>query len=399
MRILQINNVVNSGSTGRIAEEIGSVLIDHSHESYIAHGSYAAHKGKKPESRSQLLKVGKETDTYYHGIYTLLTDKHGLASSRATKNLTKAIEKIKPDVIGLHNIHGYYLNYRILFEYIKSNQIPVLWTFHDCWPFTGHCAYFDGVGCEKWKTHCHECPLTGYYPKSYVDRSFKNFEDKKNAFQGVNQLKIITPSRWLANVVKQSFLKEYPVEVIHNGINLEVFKANLDDFDDKEVIVLGVASTWDRRKGLKDFIALRQYLPDSFKIVLIGLDDNQIKELPEGIVGISRTENKEALVKWYNRASVFVNPTYVDNFPTTNIEALACGTPIITYNTGGSPEAIDSETGKVVEKGDIVRLSEEIRRIKKNKDVIAKCQQRAQSLFDGKQRFLDYLELYTKFTS
>ena len=397
MKILQINNVVNSGSTGRIAEEIGNVLIDHGHESFIAHGSYAAHKGKKTLSKSKLIKIGTEFDAYYHGIYTLLTDKHGLASVKATRKLVKKINYINPDVIGLHNIHGYYINYEILFEFIKRNKIPVLWTFHDCWPFTGHCAYYDGVDCKKWKTHCNNCPLSNFYPKSFKDRSFYNFIDKKKSFKGVDQLKIITPSHWLAKEVKASFLKDYPVEVIHNGINLNIFRPEVQNFKSDEKIVLGVASIWDRRKGLKDFISLRSYLPESYNIVLIGLNEKQIKALPEGITGISRTENIEALVQWYNQATVFVNPTYIDNFPTTNIEALACGTPVISYNTGGSPEAFDGKTGMVVEKGNVKQLSECIKTTIKDKSVIANCRNRAEAMFDSKKRFLDYLKLYTNF--
>jgi glycosyltransferase involved in cell wall biosynthesis len=388
MRVLQINDVVNSGSTGRIAEDIGVTLIDNGHESFIAYA-----KADRP-SKSHKIKVGNKLDIYDHAIKTLLFDKHGLGSVKATKRLIKDVDSIKPDIIGLHNIHGYYLNYEILFDYIKREDIPVIWTLHDCWPFTGHCAYFERFGCEKWKTQCNTCPLTSYYPKSLVDRSYNNYLDKKNAFQGVKNLKIITPSHWLKNYVEQSFLKDYPVQVIHNGINLNLFKPKVFNFVENEKIALGVASVWHPRKGLKDFEILRKHLSPSFKIVLIGLTKKQISALPEGIIGISRTESIEALVDWYNRATVFVNPTYIDNFPTTNIEALACGTPVITYNTGGSPEAIDKNSGIVIEKGDIVKLAQSIESMQKNKETIAKCRKRAESLFDSKQRFLDYLNLY-----
>ena len=394
MRILQINNVVNSGSTGRIAEQIGRKFTENDNESYIAHGSYAAHNDKKPVSESKLIKVGKEIDTYHHGIYTLLTDKHGLGSANATNKLLKKIDAINPDVLGLHNIHGYYLNFKILFEFIKLKRLPVIWTFHDCWPFTGHCAYFSGVGCEKWKNHCDKCPLTKIYPKALIDRSYKNFEDKQEAFTGVKNLKIITPSHWLRDLVKQSFLKEYPVEVIHNGIDLEMFKPMENIFDPKEKIVLGVASTWDKRKGLNDFIQLRNKIDSNIKIILIGLSSKHIKNLPEGIKGIERTENVEALVEWYNKASVFVNPTYVDNFPTTNIEALASGTPVITYKTGGSPEAVNSQTGQVVPKGDINALAKAITDISKDETLINLCRERAINAFNAKDRYEDYMKLY-----
>lgn len=388
MRILQINTTVNSGSTGRIAEDIGKVLTQHGHESSIAFG-----RGDRP-SQSQKIRIGSKWDIYYHGLQTMLFDKHGLASQKATKNLITTIESLKPDMLGLHNLHGYYLNYPILFNYIKAIQLPVVWTFHDCWPFTGHCAYFDSVNCTKWKTHCQQCPLTGNYPKAWVDRSFQNFDEKKEAFLGVKNLTIVTPSQWLANLVKQSFLKEYPTQVIHNGIDLEVFTPLEGAYNPEEKTILGVASTWDARKGLSDFIALRKILPEKYKIILIGLHSKQIETLPSGIQGIARTENIQELVKYYNQATVFVNPTYVDNFPTTNIEALACGTPVITYNTGGSPEAIDELTGYTVEKGNVQALAEAIQKIEKTPQQIEHCRNRALNRFDSLARYKDYLHLY-----
>jgi glycosyltransferase involved in cell wall biosynthesis len=390
LKILQINSVANSGSTGRIAEEIGKVLLKQGHESYIAYG-----RNHQP-SQSQLIKIGNQNDIYLHGVQTLLFDKHGLASKKATKNFLKVIDEIQPDIIAIHNLHGYYINYPLLFNYIKERNIPVTWTFHDCWPFTGHCSYFERVSCEKWKTHCHKCPLSDAYPKSFKDRSFQNFIDKQSAFLGVDQLKIITPSLWLVDLVKQSFLKPYPVEVVHNGVDLNRFKPLAIDKKNKRNIILGVASTWDPRKGLLDFIELRKLLSPAYKIVLIGLSQKQIDALPEGILGIRRTENVEALVEWYNKANFFVNPTYVDNFPTTNIEALACGTPVITYNTGGSPEAIDTETGEVVDKGDVAGIAEAIKNLglKDQYELSRKCVDRAKLLYDKEHRYLDYLKIF-----
>jgi glycosyltransferase involved in cell wall biosynthesis len=388
MNILQINSVVNSGSTGRIAEEIGKVLLEHGHESYIAYG-----RNQQP-SQSQLIKIGNQNDIYLHGVQTLLFDKHGLASKKATKNFLKVIDEIRPDIIGLHNLHGYYINYPLLFNYLKERNIPVTWTFHDCWPFTGHCAHFMRVNCEKWKTHCNQCPLSQAYPKSFIDRSYLNFEDKKEAFIGHPNLTIITPSFWLKEIVQKSFLKEYSIEVIHNGIDLEIFHPK--EQNTKQKIVLGVASTWGDQKGLLDFKKLRDKLPLEVEIVLIGLSESQIKGLPKGIIGIRRTENVVDLAEWYSKASVFVNPTYVDNFPTTNIEALACGTPVITYNTGGSPEAIDTETGEVVDKGDVAGIAEAIKNLglKDQYELSRKCVDRAKLLYDKEHRYLDYLKIF-----
>ncbi|NOR28395.1 MAG: glycosyltransferase [Lutibacter sp.] len=391
MKLLQINTIVNSGSTGRITEDIGSVAIENGHESFIGYG-----RGNQ-SSKSKLIKIGTTKDIYIHGLKTLLLDKHGLGSKKATKYFIAQIEECKPDVIGLQNIHGYYLNYQVLFDYLKKHQLPVIWTFHDCWPFTGHCSYFEMVACEKWITHCEKCPQKSSYPKSFNDRSFNNYRDKKIAFVGLKNLHIITPSYWLKEKVEQSFLKDYTVEVIHNGVDLNRFR-----FLNKELpktnIILGVASIWDKRKGLADFIKLRESISNKFQIVLIGLNDSQIKKLPKGIVGIQRTESIEELVAWYNKAMVFVNPTYTDNFPTTNIEALACGTPVITYNTGGSPEAIDGSTGIVVEKGNVQKLKNAIEEVsKKGKENYSYlCRERAEKLFNKDKRFQEYINLYTK---
>lgn len=403
MKILQINTTVNSGSTGRIAEDIGQVLMANGHESYIAYG-----RGTQ-KSKSNLIKIGSKKDMFIHGLISRLFDRHGFGSEKATKELLKQIDKIKPDVIGLHNVHGYYLNIEVLFNYLAERKIPVIWTFHDCWPFTGHCTYFDSVGCEKWKTQCEKCPKTKMYPASLGwDNSFKNFQDKKAIFNQVENLQIVTPSNWLKDLVKLSFLK-HTATCIHNGIDINQFRP-LSDTDalkekwqllDKKV-VLGVASTWDERKGLSDFNHLSESLPDNYQIILIGLTKNQLEKLPKNIIGIERTESVAELAQYYNIATVFVNPTYQDNFPTTNIEALACGTPVITYNTGGSPEAIDSETGIVVPKGNKKALRDAIVEwceVKDENIVRAKCRERAIKQFNKDDRYLEYLHLYEKISS
>ena len=397
MKIFQINTTVNSGSTGRIAEEIGNVLIANGHESYIAYG-----RGNQ-NSKSTKIKIGSSTDVAIHGVITLLTDRHGFGSRKATHNLIKKIDEINPDVIGLHNLHGYYLNIEILFKYIAEKNIPVIWTFHDCWPFTGHCTYFDSVGCEKWKTQCNKCPKTKMYPKSIgLDNSFKNYNDKKRIFNQVQNLHIVTPSHWLKGLVKESYLK-HPVTCIHNGIDLNQFRlaTNTDALREKlqlqnKKIVLGVASIWDERKGLLDFKKLARLLSDSYKIVLIGLTQKQIDILPNNMLGIKRTESVAELATYYSMANVFVNPTYQDNFPTTNIEALACGTPVITYNTGGSAEAIDEETGEIVQKGEIQLLKQAIEKWCENSSVkiSIKCRTRAEKFFNKEDRYSEYLAIY-----
>jgi putative colanic acid biosynthesis glycosyltransferase len=397
MRVLQINASINSGSTGRIAEDIGNVLLSKSHESYIAGA-----RGIKI-STSNLIAIGGRIDLYYHGFISLFLDRHGFGSKRATRKLLKEIERIKPDVLVLHNIHGYYLNIELLFKYIAASNIPVLWTLHDCWSFTGHCTFFDSVNCEKWKTQCNNCPKTRMYPKSlFLDNSFSNFNNKKRIFGQAENIQIVTPSIWLKKLVELSFLKQ-PVRCIHNGIDLNKFSPSKNNTQLKiklglttEKVVLGVASIWDKRKGLEDFLELASLLTEEYKIVLVGLNKNQIKNLPSNVLGINRTESVTELASYYSLASVFVNPTYQDNFPTTNIEALACGTPVITYNTGGSPEAVDEETGVVVSKGNVIELKKAIIQFASynNEMLSIKCRERAEKHFDKENRFLDYLTVF-----
>ena len=399
MKLLQINTTLNTTSTGRITEEIGLCAMVHGFDSYVA-----CRRVGQIGSRSQTIKIGSNFDRYLHGFKTRLLDRHGFGSKRSTQRLIKKIRKIDPDVIGLHNLHGYYLNIKILFGYLKKVQKPVVWTFHDCWPFTGHCVYFDRVSCEKWKTECRNCPMKTFYPASYgLDQSNRNFHDKKRLFTALNNLTIVTPSHWLRELVEKSFLADYPVEVIHNGIDLEVFRPGRDHLPEevqklKKKIILGVASVWDDRKGLAEFEKLAPLLDEQYQVVLVGLSEAQIRELPKTIIGIARTENVQQLASLYSAAEVFVNPTFSDNFPTTNIEALACGTPVVTYNTGGSPEAIDEETGVVVNQGDVEALKKAIEKTSNRGGATyqQKCRQHALNHFNKDDRFLDYLKLYEK---
>jgi glycosyltransferase involved in cell wall biosynthesis len=398
LKLLQINTTLNSGSTGRISEDIGKAAIASGNQSYIA----AAYTNRPSES--SVIKIGGDFDRKLHGVKSRLFDRHGFGSAQSTKELVSSIRVIKPDIIHLHNIHGYYLHIGILFSFLKEVEMPVVWTFHDCWPFTGHCSYFDAVNCHKWQTQCNHCPNIKGYPSSIgLDQSSRNFDDKQQIFNGLKSLQIVTPSQWLAMHVRQSFLSAYPVRVIHNGVDLNVFAATQLSWTirakynlSSNRIVLGVASTWDKRKGLNDFIQLSGLLTKDIQIVLVGLNKEQLTDLPDKIKGIARTENMQDLAALYTAADVFINPTYVDNFPTTNIEALACGTPVITYNTGGSAESIDIETGFIVAKGDIRMLHEKIQLIliKGKEHYSTICRKRAVKYFNKDDRYADYLDLY-----
>ncbi|MGG1397349.1 glycosyltransferase [Bacillus salipaludis] len=398
MKVLQINSVCGVGSTGRIATDIHKILLKKEYESYIAYGRGVA------KNCGTAIRIGNNNDIYSHIAKTRAFDKHGFGSKKATKDFIKKIRDVDPDIIHLHNIHGYYINVEMLFDYLKNENKPVIWTLHDCWAFTGHCAYFDYVGCNNWKTQCMNCPEIRSYPASFLrDNSKTNFLNKKRIFNGVNNLTIVTPSKWLADLVNESILREYPVKVINNGIDIDVFQPIDNDFRkrynlEEKFIILGVASTWDRRKGYKYFNELSNRLQKDEVIILVGLTEKQKEKLPENIIGITKTQNVNELVEIYSTSDVFVNPTMEDNFPTTNIEALACGTPVITFNTGGSVESIDDNCGYIVEKGNVSELYERINDIKnKSKNYyMANCTSRAMELFNKEKRFYEYIELYEK---
>ena len=397
--LLQINTVINSGSTGHIAEDIGRLAIANGWESYIAYGRKAL------PSASHLIRIGNKADVLWHVLVTRLFDLHGLASHGATKRFVRQIKRINPDVIHLHNIHGYYLNYKILFNYLAKSGTPVVWTMHDCWAATGHCPYYTFVQCVVWRSPegCRHCPQKKGYPQSLLlSAAAYNFKCKKKYFNllAENQLTIVTPSKWLSEEIAKSYLGHYRRMVINNGIDLDVFKpSGIKKNASGKFTILGVASVWDERKGLSDFIKLADLLHDDEEIVLVGLSEKQIDSLPKdkSIRGIRRTESQKELAELYSSAVCFVNPTYEDTFPTTNIEALACGTPVVTYRTGGSPEIIDGQTGFVVEQGDIPAIRVCVDTIEKQSksESSEKCRARALRLFAKEERFMEYIKLYS----
>ena len=400
MKILQINCIANSCSTGRIAEQIGELAQQEGWESYIAYGQYAY------TSSSKLIRIANKFDLGIHFIETRLLDRHGLSSRLATKRLIKKVKEINPDIIHLHNIHGYYLNYPILCDYLISSGKPVVWTMHDCWALTGHCAYFDTANCERWKSGCFQCPLKSIYPKSiFADRSQKNYTQKTQWFTALDNLTIVAVSGWLNDIVKQSILKEKRLELIHNGIDIKRFHPveNVDNhyhFQGKKVL-LGVVASWTVEKGFYDFISLSKHISDEYCIVMVGVNDSMKKKLPHNIIGINKTENLETLSQLYSRALVLLTLSHNDTFPTTNLEALACGTPVITYPTGGSPEAVDDKTGFVVEAGDFDKVIEAIKIIDTNGKAYysQNCRTRALEYFDKDKQLAKYIELYKSITN
>lgn len=352
MKYLFINSVAGVGSTGRIAAEKCRELLAQGQECVLAYGREKANCDGIPTVR-----IGTALDFQLHAVRNRLLDDQGFGSGAATRRFLKWVKQYDPDVIWLHNIHGYYIHIGELFAYLRSCGKQILWTLHDCWALTGHCAYFDYAGCGKWKTGCHHCPQKGSYPKScLLDNSRGNFEKKKALFTGIPNLKLIVPSHWLESRVKESFLKEYPVEVVYNTINREIFKPAPSDFRQRygledKTIVLGVASVWDERKGLKDFVALSRLLDDSCRIVLIGLTQEQIQALPPGILGLPRTNSMQKLAQAYTAADVYVNPSVEETFGMTAMEARCCGTEAIVYQGTACEEVVNQFGGIAVPRG------------------------------------------------
>lgn len=364
-KLLLINSVCGMGSTGRICLDIAKQYEADGYDVKIAYGRT---RNVGEGSEKYALRIGTDFDVKLHALYTRITDKHGLGSIRATKIFLRWADEYDPEIVWLHNIHGYYINYELLFEWIKSRpQMEVKWTLHDCWAFTGHCSHFIYAKCGKWKTGCRNCPQKKEYPASaYLDNSEKNYLRKKRAFCGLNNLTLITPSHWLSEMVKESFLGDYPVSVEYNTVDSEVFKPTPSDFrqrygiQEDQIMILGVSSVWNKKKGLDDFFRLSDMLQQDkgsrYRIVLVGLTDEQVRIIPENIIGLTKTESRETLAEIYSAADVFVNLTYEDTFPTVNLEAESCGTRVITYCTGGCKETIKREDSLTVPTGDLGKI-------------------------------------------
>lgn len=396
MKVYLINTVCGVGSTGKIATALLGLLKEQGNTGRIAYGVGQAKYAEPGEVFRTVSKAGY----YAHNLLSRLTDREGLFSTRATERLVADIRAYDPDVIHLHNLHGHYLNYRVLFRYLAQAGKPVVWTLHDCWPMTGHCTHFMAAGCEQWKTGCRSCAQLGQYPRCDTLGDVRgNYRRKKAAFTAVKALTLVTPSRWMADRAEESFLGKYPVRVIHNGIDLSVFRPLESGFRQKhglegKFILLGVAFDWGARKGLDVFCDLARRLDDSFRIVLVGTNETIDRQLPENIISIHRTQDQRELAAIYTAADLFVNPTREEAFGLVNAEALACGTPVLTFRTGGSPEVIDETCGAVVDCDDVAALEAEIRRIEKERPYpAAACTARAKR-FDAAARFNEYIERY-----
>lgn len=394
MKIVQINTVCGTGSVGRIALNLYHLTEENKNQSLFIYG-----RNNAPLSIHSY-KTGTNTDLIGHVLLNFLSDKSGFGSVRQTKKLIEFLQQYKPDLIHLHNIHGFYLQIEILFEYIKKNHIPIVWTLHDCWAFTGHCAYYDSVNCNRYRDGCPKCPHHArLYPYAlFKDDAAVNFKRKEHAFTEVENLTLVTPSKWLATQVKQSFLKAYPIQVIPNGIDLHTFSTRPQSENDGRIHILGVANIWERRKGLVYFLKLAECLPQNYHITLVGLNAKQKNYFTrryseDRVCAKLKTNCIEELAQCYRNADVYVNPTLEDNFPTTNLEALACGIPVVSFEVGGSCEMLDSSCGISVSRGDLQGLIEGIFAATQLKS--EECRKKAM-LYGKMERLKEYLELYQK---
>lgn len=401
MILLQVNTTANWGSTGKIAEQIGEQVMRRGGKSYIAYGYYANN------CRSELIKIGSDISIRWHVRFGKWLDKHGLLSRIATNKLIRKIDRIKPDIIHLHNLHGYFINYKILFEYLNQSNIPVVWTLHDCWSFTGRCAHYMFTGCEKWKSTCYDCQYRKTYPKTYIDRSSRNHALKRELFTSLGErLTLVPVSEWLAGEARQSFFANTRIHTIHNGIDINIFR-NTDKLlarkalglDAGKRIIIGVASAWGEGKGLGDYYKLRERLTDDYIIVLIGMTDAQINALPNGIVGIRRTQSQHELAELYSAADIVLSLSRAETFGLTIAEGMACGTPAIVYNTTAIPELITPQTGLIIDNiGDIDSLIAAIETICSNgkEHYSEACRKHAEQNFDKDKCFTKYIELYNE---
>lgn len=346
--LLQINTNTGYNAPGRLVNAIDKTARNAGWCTHIAYGRKLDSAKHHDFGR---YNIGTRRGVCAHALMTRLTDRHGLYSRHSTRRLLEYIGSISPDIIHLHNLHGYYLHYPMLMDRLKTLGLPVVWTLHDNWALTGHCAYFDTAACDKWRTHCHRCPLTKDYPSSlFADASRNNHALKKKHFAGLDNLHLVTVSQWHKEIVSQSFLGHYPIHVIPNGIELPPPPGAKSP----SPLVLAVASQWDNRKGLDHIEALRRRLPPEINMRVIG---RTRRPLSRGIEHIHRIDNPATLNNHYAQAWVMVNPSRAETLSMVNIEAQANGTPVAAYANGGMPQTLCPSQSTAVAPGDIGQLA------------------------------------------
>lgn len=391
MKILQISSNWGHGGPGGVVKDLYNVIEANGDECKVAYGRFDI-----PDD-VLAIRIGTKYDTYVHGLLSRIMDNAGFLSRRATTSFVQEIVKYDPDIIHLHNLLGYYINIEVLFDYLKTCGKPIIWTVHDCWPITGHCINFERIDCKKWNRGCHDCLLKKDYPPSYlVDQSRNNWIKKKEIFTGVSNMYLVSPSKWLSKLLNNSYMSCYPIQVINNGIDLSVFKPMYSNIRKKyglenKIVLLAVAGVWNEMKGEKLLYSIASMLNDNYRLVMIGTKSPKI--LPANIISIDRTDNLQELVQWYTTADVFVNPTLGDNFPTVNIEAMACGTPVVTNATGGSSEAAGNIYGRIVQSKTADEFIQKILECISNRFDPIEITEAAKK-YDKSRCFKKYIELY-----
>lgn len=391
MRIFQINADWDSGGPGTVAKDIYDSIISEGHECKVIYS-----RGNYPLS-GDLIKVSTGGDIKMHALLSRLSGLEGYYSKKNTKTIIELVSDYNPDIIQMHNLLGHYLNFPLWFEFLSNYSKPVVWTIHDCSPFTGHCINFDRIKCEKWKYKCDKCLLYKEYPYSYFfDTSKKVFEDKQVWYSKIKNMHLVVPSEWMKKIVKKSILGNKSISVINNGINLEQFKPIESNIRQKyglegKKILLSVAYIWNEMKGLYELKKLASILPEKYMLVIIGIGSEKVQS--KNVISIPPISDKNILAKWYTVADIFLNPTLGDNYPTVNIEALSCGTPIITYNTGGSPEIVGDECGAIVYSNSPEEMKNKIISFTISENMKEICRYRAKK-FDRNNAYKKYVALY-----
>lgn len=348
MKVLFINTVYAKGSTGTIIRNTGKYLEANGHEYKVA-------VGRGDDSDEHVYRIGNYVDMHLHALCSRITDRAGFYSKKETRKFLNFVRDYNPDIIHLHNLHGYYINLPILFNYLKKEfKGRVFWTLHDCWTMTGHCTHFTAVGCYKWKDQCSTCPQTRNFPTSYLlDSSSRNHKEKKSIMSGIPNVTVVAVSDWLKSVASESLLKEYNITRVYNGIDLNKFvhtESNIlaeHGIKDKKVI-LSVADGFDEQKGLPALLAVAKEAPSDWQFLIIGIEKRYMKLLPDNVIGMERTSNQQELIKFYSAADVFYNPSLEETFGLVTAEAMACGTPAVVMNSTACPELIINDDCGIV---------------------------------------------------
>lgn len=388
MNICHINVVYGTGSTGGLVRDL--------HEACVAIGESKVFAGRSPIQSKSVVRVGSLRDTIINGVSCRVFDNDGFSALSNTRKLINTLREEKFDIFHLHNLHGYYVNIELLFDFFKGIDTPVVWTLHDCWSYTGHCAYYDLVSCEKWKSECHTCPNKREYPSSlYLDKSNQNFLRKKRLYDDFDNLTIVTPSHWLSDEVSLSILADKDCNVITNGIHDDFFSRKSVKRQERsgKIRILGVAAVWSMRKGIEDFVRLADLAEGELAITLVGVDEKLKKRLPSSITCLPRTHSVNDLIDLYDEADYFFNPTYEETFGLVNAEAQSRGIPVISYNTGGCPETLHPKISYIVEKGGVNEAHKIMSAINYCDQDIAELKDFA-SKFKSSTMIESYLELY-----